>query len=76
MRIKIIALYYHILDIKSLEKHKYTRFRVLLATTKFRQKFYRTALFFELIFRLYTRLRTICEIDWITFTSIVQKIAA
>lgn len=41
-----IALYYHILDIKALEKHKYTRFRVLLATTKFRQKFYRTAIFF------------------------------
>jgi hypothetical protein len=40
-----IALYYHILDIKALKKHKYTLFRVLLATTKFRQKFYRTAIF-------------------------------
>ncbi|BCS84841.1 hypothetical protein prwr041_07340 [Prevotella herbatica] len=39
-----MALYYHILDIKALEKHKYTRFRALLATTKFKQKFYRTAI--------------------------------
>ena len=27
-----------------MEKHKYTHFRVLLATTKFKQKFYRTAI--------------------------------
>jgi len=33
-----------------LEKHKYTRFRVLLATTKFKQKFYRTAIDFNSIF--------------------------
>jgi len=39
-----IALYYQLLDIKALKSHKYNCFRALLATTKFRQKFYRTAI--------------------------------
>ena len=42
--IKEIASYYQIIDIKTLEKHKYIRFKELLATNKIRQKFYRTAL--------------------------------
>lgn len=41
---KEITSYYQIIDIKTLEKHKYIRFKELLATNKIRQKFYRTAL--------------------------------
>ncbi len=43
MRISSVFLT-EVLDIIALKKHKYTHCRVLLVTTKFRQKFYRTAI--------------------------------